>query len=1203
MADNNDTGTGGINLNGDLYTVDVVEPNSPDEAAGGKQGSWSPGKINVDKTVKDISRPTRETFAKYLSNATLGKPGSAVDLPARPNPYPVGAGDGTSLQDTKLKDNYGNPLPPGISPNESKFAPEFNQTIGAPAPLPLKRGYTIDPPADASASAGGQPVAVDGNGLLRNAATPADPDPYNYVKSAKGLSSPLNDYVSSVLKNNRFNPVVDNKSFIPDYLSSVSVSPATNEQYESNASFTRPDQLRFGASPGNDDITKREYGFKRLARIAPILQQNATFLGRNTSNQSSNNSTSAAQSGNLDSGTDLSLPVERINVESIIREMSTELVKPEEITNFGSRFETILNNLVDRFSGLNTESQIAVASALVTAVFKSYEVVDGQIGNAYLPAGRTKRYGNGGGRQGIGTYYGGPTEPTSLVDFIKVMSDQNMAAKKLQFLNVRPTSRPFREAVMRGMQEFFNLEPGQAGEPPSNRIKRPTKNTSHSIVFARSIIRAATRMALLLKEINDAPGLSGEEKTYESVKVIRDSRLMGIFNFFAHLGDVGLDNSPNALPLYDVSIADLDAGRKISMIDSFSDDYNPKEKNTFSAKHGKSRLFGGKVRKLAWAMNQTPDYLFGPSPEDMALRNTFSAASGMISKDPTSKMRQETLPDIGRFPTELRSGIETLYESEYVPFYFHDLRTNEILGFHAFILSLSEDYAASYESMEGYGRVEPVKIYKGTQRKISLSFLAAALDYNDFDTLWYKINKLTTLVYPQFTPGKILSDAEGQFRFTKPFTQAIGASPMIRIRLGNLLRSNYSKYNLAKIFGLDQPDAVILGQDKTGQIVAEQRKQKALQNIADAKGKAADANKRYEAALNDYYNNQYKYAPDDTAGDIAVLALSKADQSANSDDKGKVKDAVNAAQNKNAADAWKLAEATNKKQDVPPLDDPFFNYGLVCRVQAVQESSTAPTGKEPAKFNFAPVDPTKSYSPDTIFRVSFEKMTQDDFFAETLGPEAREAFQKNSPEDQDAIQKNKKITSDALKSKQDQYDNDVKSGKAPDITKYEFSITQRYLDPQVNMIAASRDQFEKNVNKLAADADAADQAAQSAADQQAIDDAAYEEEQKKVLAETGDDPKSAATKKFLDKAQTFMNSENNSIVRSFRSTGGRGLAGFIETMAFDWMAGTWDTSDGRKAPKMCKVTISFSPVHDITPGLDAWGQNRAPIYPNSNSGS
>ena len=78
----------------------------------------------------------------------------------------------------------------------------------------------------------------------------------------------------------------------------------------------------------------------------------------------------------------------------------------------------------------------------------------------------------------------------------------------------------------------------------------------------------------------------------------------------------------------------------------------------------------------------------------------------------------------------------------------------------------------------------------------------------------------------------------------------------------------------------------------------------------------------------------------------------------------------------------------------------------------------------------------------------------------------------------------------------------------------------------------------------------------------------------------------------------FMSEEKNALVKSFKSSSGKGLAGFIETMSFDWYSNvTWDVDLAKKAPKLCKVTIAFSPMHDISPGLDSNGYNRAPIYP------
>jgi hypothetical protein len=77
----------------------------------------------------------------------------------------------------------------------------------------------------------------------------------------------------------------------------------------------------------------------------------------------------------------------------------------------------------------------------------------------------------------------------------------------------------------------------------------------------------------------------------------------------------------------------------------------------------------------------------------------------------------------------------------------------------------------------------------------------------------------------------------------------------------------------------------------------------------------------------------------------------------------------------------------------------------------------------------------------------------------------------------------------------------------------------------------------------------------------------------------------------------FLDPEKNALVKSFKSSGGKGLAGFIESMNLDWQDKRWDVTADASAPMMCKVTISFSPIHDITPGLDSQGYNRAPIYP------
>ena len=153
-----------------------------------------------------------------------------------------------------------------------------------------------------------------------------------------------------------------------------------------------------------------------------------------------------------------------------------------------------------------------------------------------------------------------------------------------------------------------------------------------------------------------------------------------------------------------------------------------------------------------------------------------------------------------KIPKELVKELEDHLESEYVPFYMHDLRTNEILSFHAFIESVSDAFTPDYVSTTGFGRIDDVRAYTKTTRNINMSFTVAATSETDHDFMWYQLNKLVTMVYPQWSEGFITKDNEGK-PFFFPFTQVPTASPLIRIRLGDVLKNNYSRSSLSRLFG------------------------------------------------------------------------------------------------------------------------------------------------------------------------------------------------------------------------------------------------------------------------------------------------------------------------------------------------------------------------------------------------------------------
>ena len=90
------------------------------------------------------------------------------------------------------------------------------------------------------------------------------------------------------------------------------------------------------------------------------------------------------------------------------------------------------------------------------------------------------------------------------------------------------------------------------------------------------------------------------------------------------------------------------------------------------------------------------------------------------------------------------------------------------------------------------------------------------------------------------------------------------------------------------------------------------------------------------------------------------------------------------------------------------------------------------------------------------------------------------------------------------------------------------------------------------------------------------------------------------SKKYKDAVNAFLQGgpNGNAVVRAFEESGGKGLPGFVSRVGFNWINREypWEVDPGSRAPKMVEVSVSFEPTHDIAPGLDHQGYNRAPVY-------
>ena len=100
-----------------------------------------------------------------------------------------------------------------------------------------------------------------------------------------------------------------------------------------------------------------------------------------------------------------------------------------------------------------------------------------------------------------------------------------------------------------------------------------------------------------------------------------------------------------------------------------------------------------------------------------------------------------------------------------MPFYFKDLRDNNIIFFRAYITGLSETISPSWESQNYIGRSEPVYTYTSSEREVNFSLRLAAQTKDELNMIYVKLNRLTSLAYPEyhkFEDPVIVENDEGE---------------------------------------------------------------------------------------------------------------------------------------------------------------------------------------------------------------------------------------------------------------------------------------------------------------------------------------------------------------------------------------------------------------------------------------------------------
>ena len=743
------------------------------------------------------------------------------------------------------------------------------------------------------------------------------------------------------------------------------------------------------------------------------------------------------------------------------------------------------------------------------------------------------------------------------------------------------TIYPYGDAVERGLEVIFsspnitstksvlNVRASDLIKTKNEKVenKNITQSAGFWMAVSRSILKSYDQ--IISKYVQEDYSSSDENKLFLIYRdIVESNKFIQFYNTMATIGDISLSST---------------AGEKTKISEPGVSPSKVNHRNVnnlpdspaYSA--GKSRKKSGRYKtELSWNQDSTQSVYLLPAN---IIRASIRLNNAYEGTNPARAMLGSSLVDKtyfgidvdgsgNRIPKEVVKVVEDRLEAEYVPFYLHDLRTNEIISFNAFLTSLSDSITPTFKEVDGYGRMDSVQIYSNTKRSVDLEFILYSTNREDFDSMYYKINKLTTLLYPQWTPGSMVG-TDGLTKFYQPFSQAIGASPIVRLRVGDIIKSNYSKFSLARTFGIGDAgvnanpseagesnvfgewgDSLEAGIDQYGTIIQDAALKiwlgafgsplslgNAIFNAIDVAGATNIKKMAKGLARSAAMTALANVLVSGFANPLAVNGIIKQlkDPSQSFDGTPKLRAAVNNVINKTAG-------IFNIEEGLPVFDsDEGSDQSLLRMMILKPNTNTGYFCHESKKIHYIP----------RRINVRVVGMSSgDNGLAENEVVYKVRIVDINAPNN--LFGKNLLVRhKDILPDPKGLFNSSI------------MGITLYSMDPIGSSIDALVGMFDDVALSRGIPAEAIDAL--------------------KIIASSN--------------SKKFMQAEINPFVKAYESTRGRGLAGVLGGITFNWLNDfPWEIDHNARAPIGCKIKLSLKVIHDIPPGLDHTGYNKAPLY-------
>jgi len=121
------------------------------------------------------------------------------------------------------------------------------------------------------------------------------------------------------------------------------------------------------------------------------------------------------------------------------------------------------------------------------------------------------------------------------------------------------------------------------------------------------------------------------------------------------------------------------------------------------------------------------------------------------------------------------------------PLYFKDLRDNSYIVFRGYVYGLNENISSNWSSQVYLGRSEPVFGYEHATRDINFTLKLAPQSFSEFKMIYKKLNKLTSMCYPQYKKD------EKNFRGDKNRLRPV--PPLTKLRMAELYGTKDNELN------------------------------------------------------------------------------------------------------------------------------------------------------------------------------------------------------------------------------------------------------------------------------------------------------------------------------------------------------------------------------------------------------------------------